>query len=130
MNNLPGKYRFQIRTFLIIILALSILAIVVSRVVASLWYRTPPGQIVPQTIPYDWTGRLFGCGLIVGASSFLLLLNVDKNIGRAINKDDQSYTHTPGTGRKIVARIIWIVVGVCILLFLFMFAWLSAGFHG
>ena len=129
MDNLPSKYRFQIRTFLIVILALSVLAIL-GGWIGGLLYRAPAGQVVLRTIPYDWTGRAIGTGLVAGAISFLLLLNLNKNIGGSMNKTGQSYSHTPGTGRKVVARVIWIVVGVCVLLFLFMFAWLSTVFHG
>ena len=124
MDNLPGKYRFQIRNFFIIVLALSVLALLVSSITAIV--TKPSGYVAP----YDWIGRMFGLGLVAGAISFLLLLNLDKNIGRAMNKDGQTYVHIPGTGRRAITRVIWIVIGVCILLFLYMFAWLSAGFRG
>ena len=124
MDNLPTRHRFQIRTFLTIILAVSILAILVSSTTAIATKSS--GYIAP----YDWIGRLFGGGLIGSIISFLLLLNLDRNIGRAMNKDGQFYTHTPSTSRKVIARVIWIVIGIFVLWAAGIIVLLAAGGSG
>lgn len=129
MDSLPGKYRFQVRAFLIVVLAVSITAILVGWI-GGLLYHTPAGQVEPRVIPYDWTGRSIGAGLVAGAISFLLLLNLDQNIGSSMGKDGQPYAHIPDIGRKAIARLIRVVIGICVLLFLFMLAWLWMGYHG